>query len=285
MKKGLCIVFLLSFISFPVWSQTTGEYDLSYRYNVEGPIQYKMSMNRLEEKKFSGYASIPTQVSLTIQFTQENTSAEGDSLLRILMTFDKAEVMTRLPGRTMEPNTDVLNAQSVTAVITPKGEVSEMIGLALLPHVQIDPANIMGENLGDYLKQFFLELPEKPVKVGEKWQISKTDTTMEYGMTTISTTNVDMQFKGLKDRQGFECAQLVGKIKVDLTQSGQSAGSDISFEGDGKGKLEAFLAVKEGILVFYKGSQSIDGLITVKGTQNLEGTYSLENEAVYERNE
>jgi hypothetical protein len=182
----------------------------------------------------------------------------------------------------MEPSTNMLNAQSVTAIISPKGDVSEMVGLEFLPRVPVDPANIMGENLGEYFKQFFLELPEQAVKAGDKWEITKHDTSAEYGMTTIMTARVEMQFKGIAKKMGMDCAQMAGKVQVDLTQSGKSSGSDISFKGDGKGKIEAFLAIEEGVLVSYKSSQSIDGLITVKGAQNLDGTYSLQSESEYQ---
>jgi len=283
MKKMVTVILLMMCIAALAWSGNPEEgYDLVYRYKVDKPLKYKMKISQLEEKKFSGYAAIPTQINTYMQFAQENKTEEGDSLLSVLMTIEQSEVITRMAGRTFEPSTAVLNAKNITARVTPKGTVKEAVGLEFLPRVQTNPSDMAGVNLGEYLNEFFLELPEQEINVGDKWKVTQADTTDQNGLTTIQIVIAEFNFKKIAKKNGYECAQITAKLTIDLTQSGPAMGGEVSFDGDGKGKLDAFFAIEEGILVLYKHTTSIDGLVKVTGAQELDGTISIETESEYQ---
>ena len=100
-------------------------------------------------------------------------------------------------------------------------------------------------------------------------------------MTTIQEVQADMQYKKDTQKEGYACAQISAKLKITVTQSGPAMGGEVSFEGDGKGKIDAYFAVEEGILVLYKQSHNIDGQVTVTGAQELEGTISVDTDTEY----
>ncbi len=281
MKKYTIALFSAIFYCASIAGAQDGSVDLAYRYAVDAPARYSMKMNSLEEVKFTGFAPITKQIIMSMNFTNEKTEG-SDSLLSVLMTIDQADVMARYGGRSFESNTESIKGKDITCQVTPKGKVTRIIGLDNISLVQISPDDMAGTNFGDFLKESFLDLPVQTVKPGDKWEQTDIDTVDKLGMITITTSKSVFQFVKMAEKNGRMCAQITAKIDIKVDQSGESMGSKVKYDGKGKGKLEVFFAPEEGLVILLKQSSSVDGLISISGTQSMDGTASVQNETSFE---
>ena len=159
------------------------------------------------------------------------------------------------------------------------GRIKKIIGFDLLPRIQLVPSDQAGENFGKTLKEFFVELPERSVGVGDQWQLTTIDTTKEAGKTTIVETTGNYKLKKIVKKKGSRCAQISGKLEFNVVQKGSGMGGEFSFNGEGDGKIEILFDIEKGIIVSKKISISMDGIIKLSGVYNQEGTISETSEA------
>jgi len=280
-KRWLGFVVLILLVLAAAVPAQDGPYDLKYKFQVAGPVKYKMGENGWKSTKMGNYPAIEIQTFFDIDFDARLGEIDEEDRLPVLMSFETLDVTTRTGGQTHYPNTDMVKGKSMSTVISGKGKVQEIIGKELLPQVQLVPMDPTTFNFGDIFNQFFVELPEHAVGVGEKWTITDIDTTNQMGTTLITDSEGSYTFTKMTKKEGYQCALIKGKIKMKLDQKGQTMGSNFSFEGKGKGKIQYYFAVEEGILVYSKVSVSIDGDIEMTGQQKIDGLLSQNSEVTY----
>jgi len=255
--------------------------NLKYKFDAAVPLKYEVSGNTLRSTKIGEYPAQELQTFVKVVFSVSLDTPQTNDLFRLDMSFKKANVITRMRGETNYPNTDVLVGKSITAVIDQKGKVKEVIGSNLLPRVQLAPTDQTGENFGKILKEFFVEFPERPVGVGDQWQLTTVDTTKEAGKTTVVETKGQYKLKKIVKKKGVLCAQVSGKLEFNVAQKGSAMGGEFSFNGEGDGKIEYLFDIEKGVIVSKKMSTSLDGIITLSGAYNQEGTISETSEASF----
>jgi len=276
---GFIAIFLL--VLATVVSAQNGPHDLKYKFQVAGPLKYKMGENGWKSTKMGDYPAIEIQTFFEIDFSARLGEIEEEGRFPVLMSFETLDITTRTGGQTHYPNVDMVKGKSMSTVISGKGKVQETIGKELLPQVQLVPVDPTAFNFGDIFNQFFVELPDHAVGVGDKWTITDIDTTDQMGTTLINESEGSYTFSKMTERGGYQCVLIKGKIKMKLNQKGQTMGSNFSFEGKGKGKVQYYFAINEGILVYSKVSMSIDGDIELTGQQKIDGLLSQNSEVTY----
>jgi hypothetical protein len=118
----------------------------------------------------------------------------------------------------------------------------------------------------------FIFLPEKAVKVGDKWQNVKTDKTEitdKNPIETIITSTEDFTFVGkeTKDGQSFD------KILIESTSviegKGTQMGMEIFMEGTGKTQGFAYFDSKASIVVYSEMNTDMDMNLAIAGQENM----------------
>ena len=277
-KLSLLVGSLL-FCTVVLGSVSSDSLNLRYKkFDPAVPLKYEVSGNTLHSTKIGEYPARELQSFIKVVFSVGLDTPQVDNFLRLDMAFEKVNISTRMGGVTNYPNTNILVGKSITVVIDQKGKVKKTIGFDLLPRIQLTSADQTGENLGKLLKGFFVELPEHPVTVGSKWQLTRVDTTEEAGKTTIVETTGKYKLQKIVKKKNSQCAQISGKLILNINQKGSTIGGEFSFTGKGNGKIELLFDIEKGIIVSKKISISLDGIIKVSGAYNQEGTVSETNE-------
>ncbi len=253
--------------------------NLKYKFDAAVPLKYEVSGNTLRSTKIGEYPAQELQTFAKLVFSVNLDTPQTDNFFHLDMRFKKINVVTRVREVTNYSNTDVLVGKSITAVIDQKGKVKEVVGFNLLPRVQLAPTDQTGENFGKILKGFFVEFPERPVGVGDQWQLTTVDTTKEAGKTTIVETKVEYKLKKIVKKKGALFAQVSGKLEFNVVQKGSAMGGEFSFNGEGDGKIEHLFNIEKGVIVSKKMSTSLDGIIKLSGGYNQDGTISETSEA------
>jgi len=254
--------------------------NLKYKkFDTAVPLEYEVSGNTLHSTKIGDYPAQELQTFVKMVFSVSLDTAQTNDLLRLNMSFKKIDIITRMRDETNYPNTDMLVGKSITIITDQKGKTKKIIGLNLLPRIQLVPTDQTGENFGEVLKEFLVELPEHPVKIGDQWQFTTVDTTKEPGKTTIVETTGKYKLKKIVKKKGSRCAQINAKLILNVTQKGSTMGGEFSFNGEGDGKIEILFDIEKGIIVSKKISISMDGIIKLSGVYNQEGTISETSEA------
>lgn len=247
---------------------------LKYRFDADRPLKYAIEGSSLNTTELQGFPRMETQTFLEAVFSARLDTARSNDHFHVSMAYEKLDVTVVEGGRRSYPGMDEVVGRSVTAVVGEKGRVAEVIGLDVFPRVQVYAANPAGENFAEVLKEFFEELPEHPVGVGEEWEITTADTTEDMGRTTVVRVEGAYKLKKIGTKEGFRCAQVEGKLNIRVEQSGLTEGGEFSFEGDGKGKVQYWFVVDEGMMVEAKTSASLDGALEASGSQALTGRVS-----------
>jgi hypothetical protein len=260
-------------------------YDLKYKFQVAGPLKYKMIMNSWKSTKMGQYPSIEVQTFNDIDFTAQMDEKQEEGRFPIILTFDNLDVTTRVEGQTNYPSIDILRGKSMTMVISERGKIEKTLGKAMLPLVQLVASDPTTFNFGDIFKEFFYQLPENPVHIGEEWTTTRKDSSTESGATTITEMEGSFEFSKITEKEGYTCGLIKGKMDLKINQKGQAMGSTVSFKGKGKAKTQCYFAIEEGILVYSKLNVTVDGDIEMSGSQKMDGILSQNSEMTYKVNQ
>ena len=280
-RKLFKIVFFIACFTWVGTAVTQEKLDLKYRFDTEKMFLYKLESNSVTQRKWGSYPPQEVQSDIEITFSAQLDTGQSKKYFAIVLTFKDADVRVRTGGRSNYANTEVLKENSITVMLDEKGKIVETVGLELLPRIQMVATDPGGQNLGIPLKELFVELSEQAVEVGDEWEMAMTDTLVDAGRTTIIKTDGKFKFKKIAEKEGLRCAQINAKFKTEVVQTAAGMGTDLKFEGDGKGKMELFFALEEGIIVINKMSVGISGVIELTGAQNLKGTLSDHQEVTF----
>lgn len=281
-RKPLKIVLFILCFTWVGTAVTQEKFDLKYRFDTEKPFLYKLKSNSVTQTKWGSYPPQEVQSDIEMTFSAQLDTGQSEKHFALVLTFKDADIRARTGGSSNYANTEVLKEKSITVLLDEKGRIVETIGLDLLPRIQLVATDPGGENMGVPMKELFVELSEQAVGVGDEWEMTRIDTLVEAGRTTIIKTDGKFKFKKITEKEGFRCAQINAKFKAEVVQTASGMGTDMKFEGNGKGKIELFFALEEGIIVINKMSVGISGIIELTGTQNLKGTLSDHQEMTFQ---
>jgi len=128
-----------------------------------------------------------------------------------------------------------------------------------LKKIEVDaiPSQGMGDLGGS--SNLFYQLTEKPMKVGETWSVSRTDTTKtgEDGKM-ITKSDIDCKVDGKETYKGAACLKIsvTGKIKIEGAMVQQ--GFNIVLEGSGKTGGYFYYDIAKGLMLFTDTNTDVD---------------------------
>ena len=202
-------------------------------------------------------------INSTSEFLVENVDEKGNAT--ILVSLKDASVASKIPamGRDTTMKFNDLNEQT-RVVITSAGK-------------NISSASVSAGNVSMMLgsvEKFtkFIQLPEKSVKVGEKWSDKLVDSIKSSPQSPVNlviTTDFEFSFVGTEVVDGVELTKISFTGALQINGSGNQMGMDLFVEGNGKSEGVLYFNPKSSLVVKTDTNTEMDMNIAVSGQQNM----------------
>ncbi|MCH8874555.1 hypothetical protein IH824_17625 [candidate division KSB1 bacterium] len=201
-----------------------------------------------------------TQSKAKIKITSEGENKDGN--LTYLMVYESMviELLSSMMDSTFK-DPEGLIGKRVRKTITPNGDQIESveldsIKLGLLAHA--------GGSLASG-REFFPNLPDGELKMGEKVSVTDVDSLDTLGGTRVSKAEMEFTLMGKETKFGYDCLKIDVKGTVTLEGDGTMQGMKFFIEGDGDFQRTLYFAPKEGLLVAADNQADIEMTAAITG--------------------
>lgn len=218
--------------------------NLEYKMPAGRALTYQAKTEEAQVMDVMGQA-MDTHTTTTATFSFKSKGLKEKNLLLASTVDDMAiEIGSSMQGN-VSPDVSSIKGKSFDMVLSPFGAEVDVTGAEALTF------SVEGEtrNLANGFKQFFPDLPGKPVKVGDSWPASSSVQEKMTSMTIQVETQYVHTLDGFETVDGMECAKISSQVTGTISGSGSQMGQDMAFAGTSKGKDTWYFAVKEGIFV------------------------------------
>jgi hypothetical protein len=149
--------------------------------------------------------------------------------------------------------------------MTSRGELSEFAGFDALPALAISGGQALGESQYiNELKEFFIQLPEDEIAVGETWSYTEEfNEPVEGGGAKIVVDYV-YTLAEIAEKDGHDCLKLTGEYTTRVTGEGMEQGMEYMIKLDGKGSETAWFAYEKGMLLETETVSFIEGAVVAE---------------------
>lgn len=245
-------------------AQAQPSFTLKYRFAEGKPYRYADTTvaNVVQEMMGQEMKSDTKVVSIT-RLVAEKPGKEG--LISLVVSLDQMTRSVKNPRQdtTMEMP-DFLKKRS-RATITPLGEMKRW---------EVLDSIIVGGQMGRInasTRDFFrvVIFSGKPVKVGEKWTATKTDSLDAPGGKMATETKGEYTLVALENVAGRSCLKITFTGKVTMTGKSVMGGMDIFTEGGGTVSGTTWFDEKAGVSVRTEGTSSLELTAALTGPQNM----------------
>jgi hypothetical protein len=112
-------------------------------------------------------------------------------------------------------------------------------------------------------------MPSKPVKIGEKWSSSKSDTSDAMGGKMVTVSTGDFTLLAKETKMGVECLKVSYAGKLTISGKGSMNGADFFVEGTGTTSGTYFADVATGMPVAEDSKYDVESTVAITGAQNM----------------
>lgn len=149
--------------------------------------------------------------------------------------------------------------------MTSRGKLSEFVGFDALPELVISSGQAHGENQYiNELKEFFVQLPEDEIAVGETWSYTVVfDETVAGGGAKV-IINYEYTLAEVTEKNGHDCLKLTGEYTANVKGGGVEQGMEFTITLDGKGSETAWFAYKIGMLLETEAASFLEGALVAE---------------------
>lgn len=262
-----------------VWGSMEKGMIMKYSMQPDKDLQYKSTSVFSQEMEVMGQ-----QFTITGESSQQlnmKPLVTKSNDLDYMVTIEDMSSSIVTPKGEMNAKLEEVIGQSFNITISQLGEELEYSGAEELTY---DYGTGDMKNISSDIQTFFPDLPETPVKVGDSWVSTETNTEKsEKGILEIKTNN-NYTFDGLEKINGRDCMVINTTFTGTIKGEGQEQGMDLITNGEIVGTGTWYFAYKEG--VFVKSVSEGTGKTTteVKGPQEMSipatRTYTLRTELV-----
>ena len=128
----------------------------------------------------------------------------------------------------------------------------------------------MAAGVGRQEMMRFQVLPDKPVKVGDKWKTVKPDTTgMGPGGQVITVASGESTLLGRETHGKYECLKIGYAGTLTLTGKGSMNGMEFYLEGNGKTTGTYLVDIATGLAIVADSKNSVETTVALTGQQNM----------------
>jgi hypothetical protein len=233
---------------------------LAYKFAEGAALSYKQTGTQTQNIDVMGQM-MTTDMSASLDITLK-PKGRKDANFVLGVTIDGITSNVQGPQGSLTADMSAVIGKGFDLVFSPLGEEVDVSGAAayFMDLGQGDRHDLTSEFQG-----LFPDLPDHPVKAGDKWP--SVDTIVEKsesGEIKIVFNNENM-LDGFETIDGRECARIKIVARGTLTGTGSQGGMSFDITANLNGDALWFFAVKEGILVKRETKAAIAGTISAQG--------------------
>ncbi len=256
---GITAVFLnLNFNS----GHASDSNKLTYKMKKGATLNYTMESKNESLQEFMGSEVETTiQSKAKIKITSEGENKEGN--LTYVMVYESMviELLSSVMDSTFKDPAGLIGKR-VRKTITPNGDQIESVELDSIKLGMLALAQSGGFSSK---REFFPNLPENELKMGEKVSMTDVDSVDSFGGTIVNKSDMEFTLLGKEKKLGYDCLKIDVKGTVNVEGDGFMQGMKIFIEGDGDFQRTLYFAPKEGVLVFSEDQTDIEMTFAITG--------------------
>lgn len=220
--------------------------------------------------------------TITVQSTQEIMGRESKSTSTVVATTkivptEVTDNGTAILLTSIEAMSIEFKNMQIDTTIVPKELIGQRTRLTVsrlgepLKREVLDTVKLTGlaANSGQRELVRLHIYPGKPVKAGDKWTASRSDTNDVGGNTSVVGTTIDYAFVGKEKRQGRDELRITFTGKITLSGKGNSMGNNYFVEGTGTMAGTTLINPESGLSEFDDSKTEMELSIAITGQQNM----------------
>ena len=226
------------------WGNARQGFTLEYRMPEAGKLQYGHDAAFTSGMDVMGQTIEVSSNSRNL-FTMKSMGQENGNY-ELNVTIDTAYIQFQSPRGPITPSMDNVIGKDFLFIVSPKGRVVDCTGAEELTYSlgESEELNIAGD-----FKALFPNLPDRPLKIGEKW--NSIDTLVENGSSgslRFISFNEHL-IENIEPFEGHECLKIKTTYTGTMDGEGNIQGATTKTEGTIEGEYTWYFAYKEGIFI------------------------------------
>ncbi|MDP2914832.1 MAG: hypothetical protein Q8O91_05210 [Candidatus Aminicenantes bacterium] len=230
---------------------------LTYKFTEGTALSYKQTGTQLQDLDVMGQ-SMTTESNSSMDITLKSKGLkDGNHILGV--TIDGMTSNVSSPQGNITPDMSGIIGKSFDLVFSPLGKEVDVSGASVFT---IDTGQSGRRDLSSDFQGLFPDLPDHPVKVGDKWPsedaiVQKSDA----GEIHINFKN-EHTLDGFETIDGRECARVKTVLKGTISGALNQGGAALAMDAKLEGTETWYFAVKEGVFVKSEMKATMGGVIT-----------------------
>ncbi len=280
----LTCAFLLAVISHSSVEAQTGK-QLRYNLLPGEAISYSTLTDikqTVGEMQFSMGTSISTNVDTKVESIENNNSTLSVAYRDTKITTSGMAMAGIADGTT---NYDEFSNNNESLTLSDRGETISRILKSAKKAGKMSTVERNAQAAVKALGYMFTEFPQKPLKIGDSWVVTRNDTTGAKNENQIITLmKIQYTLQNYSDTLGIPCAVLKCKsLTSSMSGAMEMMGNSMNFEGDGSLAGKVYVEVSTGMTISSYINNQIDMRISMGGQDGMIIPVSVESKSTINR--
>lgn len=250
-----------------------GAVTLAYKFAPGTTLVYKETGTQTQDLDMMGQ-TMSTVSSSSMDLTLKGKAPKDGNLI-IGVTIDGMTLNVQSPQGDVTPDLSAILGKSFDLVLSPLGKEIDVSGAAVF---QVDMGQSGRRDLTSNFQAFFPDLPDHPVKIGDKWPsedaiLQKSD----QGEIHLNFKN-DNTLDGFETIDGRECARIKVIVKGTMTGALNQGGVALTLDAKLEGTQTWYFDAKAGAYVKSEMKATMGGVIAIE-SMNMTIGFSGEQKA------
>lgn len=243
--------------------------NLAYKLPQGTGFYYFMKSDIGQSMEIQGQ-SIGADIEQVLGFVMKPVSA-SEGKLTLDITLDTLGMFVRSPMMNISADVGEAIGKSFNMDLSEKGKELDLSGAE---PIKYSIAQAGKRSVALHFQEFFPDLPEQKVKIGDTW--TETDTIREVSENEEVTMILESlnTVEGIENVGGYECVKIVSRLRGPRNGKQSAQGVTLTTEGNVEGVMTWYFAYKEGIFVKSIMESSSPSTVSTSGAQSF--TFPME---------
>jgi hypothetical protein len=234
-----------------------GAVTLTYKFTEGTALSYKQTSTQLQDLDMMGQ-TMTTESNSSMDIMLKSKGLKGENYI-LGVTIDGMTSNVSSPQGNITPDMSGIIGKSFDLVFSPLGKEVDVSGAS---SISIDMGQAGRRDLSSSFQGLFPDLPDHPVKVGDKWPSEDTIIQKSEAVEIHTNFKNENTLDGFETVDGRECARIKTVLKGTMSGAINQGGVSLAMDGKLDGSKTWYFAVKEGIFVKEESKASMGGVIT-----------------------
>lgn len=237
---------------------------LQYRMDEAQVLKYQSSSDFIQTLEVMGNTmEVESDQMGTYSFTLKG---EQEGQYNLGVTIDAMSLSIFSPQGEFSADMGEIIGKSFDMTVSMLGKEQDLTGV---DDLQYDMASEGKRSIRSEFENFFPDLAEKPLKIGDTW------TTQWNIVEKSGSGEARFEFESVNTLEGYEtiegldCAKITATLQGTLEGEGEQQGMDLVSQADIEGSTIWYFAYKKGVFISAKTTGTGEGTITASGAQNM----------------